>query len=664
MRHLTKQLATFAFPLALCSGILLIPIPGFAAPGDADDDGIPDAIEAEIDIDNDGIADFLFLTEPFFSENFGTGEQTSSPYTNYEYHAGDEIQDGQYAVIDPGTRTEFWMTDFGNIVEDFTPGDVAGRAFGVNGAFEPGEFYRREMTGLVAGANFLFSAWIINTQPTAAILPNVRFSIVDSNGNELAVYESGDIVGNDWIQGTMVFEAPDGNNVTLILANNAPGGVGNDLLLDDIEFQVGFRDFDGDGTPDYLDRDSDNDGIGDDIEGLTDSDGDGFPDSIDLDSDNDGTLDQDESNDSDSSGEGSGNDSSGGDGDDDSSSAGGGSDSSGGNGGDDSSSESDGNDSSGGNGSDGFSNQGNENGSPSVDEDSQSNESDEETGSDTNSNGSDGTESLPLDSDSDGVPDFIEIDSAVELDMDGDGLANHLDLDSDNDGIGDSIESAAFSAASFSENGLIINPLDSDGDGRFDMFDRDSDNDGIPDAVEILGLSSDTNLDGVIDNYTDADLNGHDDILELLQLVFPDTDLDGLADHLDTDSDNDGLPDTQEAGWGDSNGDGFIDNPADANNDGLADLVPEIFGLLAAPVLPDSDGNGVPDFRQGPVLLAVAETIIGVGLKGKGCSVATGWSSSTSQLAVRYDPLFGVMLIAAVGVIRVRREVVKVLPRS
>ena len=104
--------------------------------------------------------------------------------------------------------------------------------------------------------------------------------------------------------------------------------------------------------------------------------------------------------------------------------------------------------------------------------------------------------------------------------MDGDGLANHLDLDSDNDGIRDSFESAVIDGASLGENGLIINPLDSDGDGRFDMFDRDSDNDGIPDAVEILGLSSDTNLDGVIDNYTDADLNGHDDIVELLQLCL------------------------------------------------------------------------------------------------------------------------------------------------
>ncbi len=612
--HLARQVTTVVAPLVVCSGMLLIPASGFAAPGDADDDGIPDEVEAEIDIDNDGIADFSFLTEPFFRENFGTGEQTSSPYTNYDYHAGDNIQDGQYAVIDPGTRGEFWMTDFGNIVEDFTPDDVAGRAFGVNGAFEPGEFYRREMTGIIAGANYLFSAWIINTQPTAAILPNVRFSIIDSNDNELAFYESGDIVGNDWIQGTMVFESPDGSDVTLILANNAPGGIGNDLLLDDIEFQVGFRDFDGDGTPDYLDRDSDNDGVGDDIEGLTDSDGDGLPDSIDIDSDNDGTLDQDESNDNDSSGEN------------------GVSDSSGENGGSDSSGENGGSDSSG------------------AGETSQSSESD------ANSNGSDVSESLPIDSDSDGVPDFIEIEWAVEMDVDGDGIANHLDLDSDNDGIGDSIEAATAGSAPLGGNGLVGDPLDSDGDGRFDMFDRDSDNDGIPDAVEILGLSSDTNLDGVIDNFTDADLNGQDDILALLQLIFPDTDLDGLSDHLDTDSDNDGLLDTQEVGWGDSNGDGLIDNLEDTDNDGLADLVPEIFGLLAAPVLPDADGNGVPDFRQGPALLAVAEAIIGVGLEGKGCSIGSEWSVFSAQKSSRHDPLFAIMLITAVGVIRMRRD--------
>jgi len=51
------------------------------------------------------------------------------------------------------------------------------------------------------------------------------------------------------------------------------------------------RDSDGDGTPDFLDPDSDDDGIPDKVESGGDSDKDGVPDYVDLDSDNDGLLD-------------------------------------------------------------------------------------------------------------------------------------------------------------------------------------------------------------------------------------------------------------------------------------------------------------------------------------------------------------------------------------
>ena len=64
------------------------------------------------------------------------------------------------------------------------------------------------------------------------------------------------------------------------------------------------RDTDGDGVPDYLDIDSDNDGIRDAIEASwgvegegelpVDTDGDGLPNYVDIDSDNDGLLDGDE----------------------------------------------------------------------------------------------------------------------------------------------------------------------------------------------------------------------------------------------------------------------------------------------------------------------------------------------------------------------------------
>jgi outer membrane protein OmpA-like peptidoglycan-associated protein len=63
-----------------------------------------------------------------------------------------------------------------------------------------------------------------------------------------------------------------------------------------IRINVG-NDFDEDGIPNFLDPDSDNDGIPDLIEGSFDTDSDGMPDHIDIDSDNDGYLDSQENGD-------------------------------------------------------------------------------------------------------------------------------------------------------------------------------------------------------------------------------------------------------------------------------------------------------------------------------------------------------------------------------
>lgn len=51
-----------------------------------------------------------------------------------------------------------------------------------------------------------------------------------------------------------------------------------------------------------------------------------------------------------------------------------------------------------------------------------------------------------------------------------------------------------------------------------------------------------------------------------------DTDGDGLNDDMDSDSDNDAIPDLVEAGGADTDGDGKIDGFTDADNDGLADI--------------------------------------------------------------------------------------------
>ena len=139
---------------------------------------------------------------------------------------------------------------------------------------------------------------------------------------------AGNLTGN-WQQFTanLTFSV---NTFKVIFINNNTGGEGNDLALDDIVITQQLCDLDNDGIADVFDLDADNDGIEDVIEaglgntsngkgkidvawvdtntnGLLDSaeptaavqaldsDGDGIPNYIDLDSDNDSLFDVDES---------------------------------------------------------------------------------------------------------------------------------------------------------------------------------------------------------------------------------------------------------------------------------------------------------------------------------------------------------------------------------
>lgn len=150
------------------------------------------------------------------------------------------------------------------------------------------------------------------------------------------------------------------------------------------------------------------------------------------------------------------------------------------------------------------------------------------------------------------------------FDNDGDGILDVNDIDDDNDGILDTVEGSG----------------DTDGDGVPDWFDLDSDNDGIPDIVEAGGADADLDGDGEVDypgfdssTMTDADNNGLEDRFDANPLPDEDSDNDGIENRLDLDSDNDGLPDVIEAGGTDVDGDGRIDNYADIDVDGFDNSV-------------------------------------------------------------------------------------------
>ena len=224
-----------------------------------------------------------------------------------------------------------------------------------------------------------------------------------------------------------------------------------------------------------------------------------------------------------------------------------------------------------------------------------------------------------LDDDNDGVPDKKEycnpgngfdcllngIDPTSDLDADG--ILNFMDADdpgypntcpdNNNDGICDEI--------------LAI--FDTDRDGVPDHYDLDSDNDGITDLDEAGHNQPDLDRNGVIDGAPAAfGQNGlfnpiasdPDDFAATETYTRYDEDADGVPDHDDLDSDNDGINDVAEAGYSssDTNNDGRIDDgngqPPAVNQDGLAPLIDPAITGQGIPFPPDKDLDNIPDWHD------------------------------------------------------------------
>nr|WP_288977828.1 gliding motility-associated C-terminal domain-containing protein [uncultured Allomuricauda sp.] len=177
-----------------------------------------------------------------------------------------------------------------------------------------------------------------------------------------------------------------------------------------------------------------------------------------------------------------------------------------------------------------------------------------------------------------------------------------IDLDSDNDGIVDSFEDLNAD----NDNDPSTNPTDTDGDGIPDYLDIDSDNDGIPDNIEAQPA-----LGYIPPSLIDANNNGLDDAYEVdgnIGLIPMDSDNDGIPDYVDEDSDNDNVPDAIEGHDNDHDGVPEVSLiGSDKDNDGLddgyegetvidIDVNDEIDDPSTA--LPDTDSDGIPDFRD------------------------------------------------------------------
>lgn len=187
-----------------------------------------------------------------FTETFGNDFATGDTYgpalptgiTTYDYISTNNVQDGQYTVsVSPQNA----LSSFFNTT-DHTD-DISGRGYMliVNADFTPGEFYRRTVTGLCNSQIYEFSAFLMNVLPSTfafcnpPVPNNVIFRIEDGSGNNLGEITTGIInstATSQWVRYSFDFQVPSGlSDIQVVLINNAPGGCGNDLAIDDISFR-------------------------------------------------------------------------------------------------------------------------------------------------------------------------------------------------------------------------------------------------------------------------------------------------------------------------------------------------------------------------------------------------------------------------------------------
>jgi gliding motility-associated-like protein len=187
------------------------------------------------------------LGAPIVNKTFGAGSSPGTALaastTNYTYVSNDCPNDGFYTVR--GNTSNCFGGSWHTLSADHT-GDAGGYFMLVNASVQPGAFYTDTVKGLCAGTTFEFAAWVANVMRPSACggngtRPNLTFSIEKTDGSIIQQYSSGDINQTpslQWVQYGFFFITPAGvTDVVLRIVNNAPGGCGNDLALDDITFR-------------------------------------------------------------------------------------------------------------------------------------------------------------------------------------------------------------------------------------------------------------------------------------------------------------------------------------------------------------------------------------------------------------------------------------------
>jgi gliding motility-associated-like protein len=179
------------------------------------------------------------LGDPVVNITFGSGGSNSGyTATNaYTYTSSSCPDDGFYTITNSTSNC------FGNTWHTVSSDHTGNGAFLlVNATFAPGDFLVTTVNELCPNTTYEFAAWIMNViNRFGSIKPNITFKIETTSGTIIQQFSTGDIPETNlptWKQYGFFFTTPASNSgIVLRMTNNAPGGIGNDIAMDDITFR-------------------------------------------------------------------------------------------------------------------------------------------------------------------------------------------------------------------------------------------------------------------------------------------------------------------------------------------------------------------------------------------------------------------------------------------
>ncbi len=194
------------------------------------------------------------LGDPVINQNFGSGTnpglQLGVGITNMNYTTNNCPNDGEYTISNSLTGSgNCHPPTWYNVPTDHT-GNPNGYMMIINASYEPNVFFTQTASGLCPNTTYLFSAYILNLCIPSLITasytqPNITFSIETTSGQVLVTDTTGTIPPSSYNQGPVwrqygayLTTPANVTDVLVEMTNNAPGGNGNDFILDDITFRA------------------------------------------------------------------------------------------------------------------------------------------------------------------------------------------------------------------------------------------------------------------------------------------------------------------------------------------------------------------------------------------------------------------------------------------